>query len=91
MTRQFRIFAILVSALVAPHLGACRGNDKPAMSMAEIKIPPGANYTAADVRFMQGMIHHHAQALKMVAMAPTHGAGPSVQTLVQEDRRLAEG
>lgn len=52
--------------------------------MAEIKIPPGANYTAADVRFMQGMIHHHAQALKMAAMAPTHGAGPSVRLLCEK-------
>ena len=54
------------------------------MSMAEIKIPPGANYTAADVRFMQGMIHHHGQALKMAAMAPTHGAGPSVKLLCEK-------
>src|SRR5689334_19135502 len=30
------------------------------------------NYTAADVKFMQGMIHHHNQALLMVAMIPTH-------------------
>jgi uncharacterized protein (DUF305 family) len=84
MTRPFRSFAILVCVFVAPHLGACRGDDKPAMSMAEIKIPSGANYTAADVRFMQGMIHHHAQALKMVAIAPTHGAGPSVQLLCKK-------
>ncbi len=54
------------------------------MSMSEIKIPAGANYTVADVRFMQGMIHHHAQALRMAAMAPTHGAGPSVQILCQK-------
>ena len=54
------------------------------MSMAEIKIPPGANYTAADVRFMQGMIHHHAQALKMAAWAPTHGAGPAVSLLCEK-------
>jgi uncharacterized protein (DUF305 family) len=40
-------------------------------------------YTAADVRFMQGMIGHHAQAVLMAAMAPTHGAGNDV-------RRLAE-
>jgi len=62
---------------------ACRG-DRSSMSMAEIKIPPGANYTAADVRFMQGMIYHHGQALKMAAMAPTHGAGESVQLLSQK-------
>lgn len=27
-------------------------------------------YTGADVRFMQGMIHHHAQALEMAALVP---------------------
>jgi uncharacterized protein (DUF305 family) len=30
------------------------------------------NYTDADVKFMQGMIHHHNQALLMVVMIPTH-------------------
>src|SRR4051794_37800375 len=30
------------------------------------------NYTDADAKFMQGMIHHHNQALLMVAMIPTH-------------------
>jgi uncharacterized protein (DUF305 family) len=38
-------------------------------------------YTAADVQFMQGMIHHHAQAIVMSRWAPTHGASPAVQTL----------
>ena len=38
-------------------------------------------YTAADVRFMQGMIHHHAQAIVMAKWAPTHGASPSVRVL----------
>ncbi len=38
-------------------------------------------YTKADVDFMSGMIHHHAQAIIMAKMAPTHGAGPSVRTL----------
>jgi uncharacterized protein (DUF305 family) len=40
-------------------------------------------YTAADVHFMSAMIKHHAQAIDMSRLAPTHGAGPSV-------RRLAE-
>lgn len=39
------------------------------------------SHTAGDVAFMQGMIHHHAQALVMSAMAPTHGASPELQTL----------
>lgn len=40
-------------------------------------------YTEADVRFMSGMISHHAQALLMAHMAPTHSASPAI-------RRLAE-
>lgn len=39
------------------------------------------SYNRADVDFMTGMIHHHAQALEMAAMAPSHGASPQVQTL----------
>ena len=38
-------------------------------------------WTTADVQFMQGMIHHHAQAIEMCKWAPTHGASPQVQTL----------
>ena len=38
-------------------------------------------YTAADVRFMTGMIAHHAQAILMSSWAPTHGASAAVQTL----------
>ena len=38
-------------------------------------------YTVADVNFMSGMIHHHAQAIVMAKMAPSHGASPAVRTL----------
>ena len=38
-------------------------------------------YTEADIHFMSGMIAHHAQAIKMASMAPSHGAAPSVRTL----------
>jgi uncharacterized protein (DUF305 family) len=41
-------------------------------------------YTPADVRFMQGMIAHHAQAVVMAAMAPTHGARSDVRLLAQK-------
>lgn len=40
-----------------------------------------ARFTEADVHFMNGMIGHHAQALVMAALAPTHGASPTVRTL----------
>lgn len=35
----------------------------------------------ADAQFMAGMIHHHAQALVMSALAPTNGASPAIRTL----------
>jgi uncharacterized protein (DUF305 family) len=43
---------------------------------APVSIPKGAIYTEADVRFMQGMIAHHAQAIYMSRMAAAHGANP---------------
>jgi uncharacterized protein (DUF305 family) len=47
------------------------------MSMP-VTIPKGVLYTEADVRFMQGMIAHHAQAIYMSKMAAGHGANPRV-------------
>src|SRR5205085_3065183 len=41
-----------------------------------VNIPKGALYTAADVRFMQGMIAHHAQAIYMSRLAASRGANP---------------
>jgi uncharacterized protein (DUF305 family) len=38
-------------------------------------------YTQADIDFMSGMIHHHAQAITMSRWAPSHGASPAVQRL----------
>jgi uncharacterized protein (DUF305 family) len=38
-------------------------------------------FGAADVAFMQGMIHHHAQAILMAGWAPTHGASPAIREL----------
>ena len=40
-------------------------------------------YTEADIRFMSGMISHHAQAIKMARWAPTHGASPAVVRLTE--------
>jgi uncharacterized protein (DUF305 family) len=38
---------------------------------------------AADVGFMTDMIHHHAQALTMARMAPSHGASGEIQVLAE--------
>jgi len=40
-------------------------------------------YTAADVAFVSGMIHHHAQAIVMAGWAPSHDASPAVHTLCE--------
>jgi uncharacterized protein (DUF305 family) len=40
-------------------------------------------YTEADIHFMSGMIHHHAQAIAMAKWAPTHGASPAVQRMCE--------
>ena len=40
-------------------------------------------FTAADVRFMSGMIHHHAQAVVMAGWAQTHDARADVKVLAQ--------
>ena len=49
-----------------------------------VTIPAGALYTEADVRFMQGMIAHHAQAIHMSRMAPTRGANPRLVRFAQK-------
>jgi len=62
--------------------------DSAGLSDAEIEVLFWARqdsarmrFTAADVAFMTGMISHHAQAIVMSEMAPSHGASPTVQTL----------
>jgi uncharacterized protein (DUF305 family) len=65
--------------LYAGFAAAAAGQTTPA---AQAKADSGVQkYTAADVRFMQDRIHHHAQALAMVALVSTHGASDEVKTL----------
>jgi uncharacterized protein (DUF305 family) len=49
-----------------------------------VTIPKGVIYTEADVRFMQGMIAHHGQAIYMASMAQSHGANPRLLRLAQK-------
>jgi len=39
------------------------------------------NFIDADVKFQQGMIHHHNQALLMVAMIATHTSSPELMAV----------
>lgn len=66
-------------AFLPIQLAAAQSPSTPAQ---QVKADAGVQkYTAADVSFMQGMIHHHAQALVMAGWAMTHGASDDVRTL----------
>jgi uncharacterized protein (DUF305 family) len=79
--------ALVVSAVLlgGPSRALCQGGGMAGMSGMdmghEIVIPAGAEYTKADVEFMQGMIAHHSQAIVMSRMAESHGANPQVLKL----------
>jgi uncharacterized protein (DUF305 family) len=56
------------------------GENSKVLSPAAARVPSRAPF-AADVNFMQGMIHHHQQAVEMVALLRTHGRNKAVQKL----------
>jgi uncharacterized protein (DUF305 family) len=61
---------------------AASGGDPILTPAAQAKADSGRPaYTAADVRFMQAMILHHAQALVMAGWAPTRAARGDVKVL----------
>jgi uncharacterized protein (DUF305 family) len=68
-------------AAADPH-AAHAGHDMAAMP--PVTIPAGALITEADVRFMQHMIAHHAQAVYMTRLADSAGAGARVLTLARK-------
>ena len=92
-----RIFGGVLGALLVLTTFACRGPEAarteastPAQSTSTSDLEAlywarqdsaHADFTTADVRFMTMMITHHAQALVLSALAPTHGASEPVQTL----------
>jgi uncharacterized protein (DUF305 family) len=53
-------------------------------AVAEMTATAGARWTVADVQFMQHMIGHHAQALRMTEMARGQGASDAVVRLAQK-------
>jgi uncharacterized protein (DUF305 family) len=66
---------------VATPTPAPAGPSRADLERAALADSVRQSYTPADVDFMTGMIHHHAQALVMSFMAPTHGASPELRTL----------
>ena len=87
---------IVAVACLSPVLAGCKQAAKqpaataqtvqPGAPGAESKVVP-ANQAAAlkptdaDVKFMQSMIHHHAQAIEMVALLKTHTTTRDMQLL----------
>ena len=59
------------------------GQPSRTMTPAEARGANPVGYTDADVKFMQGMIHHHAQAVEMVELLKTHTKTPDMQKLGQ--------
>ena len=82
MTRSILSAAIGLSlAAACTTAGSSRPELTPALqARSDSGRPP---FTAADLRFMNGMIGHHAQAVVMAGWAPSHGARPDVQRLAE--------
>lgn len=84
------IAALAASACSSAHRGEIRTSPRPAPGsqvdpyVAKARADSARHpYTEADIRFMSGMISHHAQAIEMARWAPTHGASASVRTLAE--------
>ena len=73
-----------LTLLLAVPAAALAQHNHAAMGHGDIRIPEGANYTVADVQFMQGMIAHHAQAIYMSQMAERHGGNPRLLRLAKK-------
>lgn len=79
----------LAASLVCALAAACSRGVRPAAAASavapEAAPRPGERTqpAPADVRFMSGMIVHHAQAVLMSGWAPTHGASRAVAELCE--------
>ena len=80
MTRSLRAVALAIATLGAALPARAQMGEEAAIARAKAdsaRLP----YVAADIHFMSGMIGHHAQAIVMSHMAPSHDASPEVQRL----------
>lgn len=57
------------------------GEAPQVISVAKATDLSKVQFTEADVKFMQGMIGHHAQAVEMVGLLKTHTTNPDMQKL----------
>jgi uncharacterized protein (DUF305 family) len=59
------------------------GQGTKTLSAAEFSAIGAPTFVDADVLFMQGMIHHHAQALRMTALVPRRSTGNELPLLAE--------
>ena len=71
------IFALAASAGIAARAGQQRPDPPARPDLVR------QSYNEADVKFVSGMIPHHAQAVIMAGWAPTHGARQDVAVLCE--------
>lgn len=86
--RIFAAFLLMVGTIACSSTEPTKDNtseaDEKKAELEEIywdRINSSRSFTEADVKFMTGMIAHHAQALIMSRLAPENGASPSIQRL----------
>lgn len=75
---------LLVAAAFTSAVAAAAQTEHQHHGLPPVTLPAGSLVTEADVRFMQGMIAHHAQAVVMSRMAARNGASPRVLKLAQK-------
>jgi uncharacterized protein (DUF305 family) len=94
MTRRLRLAVIAISLPLAACRSGAAANPQiiqpgaPGQSSRVVGAAAAADlsrvqFTAADVRFMQGMIGHHAQALEMTALVKSQSTNEGIRTLAQ--------
>lgn len=90
-----KILKLFLVFLVVTGTMACQSTEQAATQSSENSVDKSeleelywdrienarTSYTKADVKFMTGMIAHHAQALVMSRLAPKNGASPEIQRL----------
>jgi uncharacterized protein (DUF305 family) len=59
------------------------GQGTKTLSAGEFSAIGAPTFVDADVLFMQGMIHHHAQALRMTALVPRRSTGIELPLLAE--------
>lgn len=70
----------IAAAVAVLGIASCVGTRRPATNAAANEH---RDYTVADVRFVQRMIAHHAQALAMTALLPTRTGRPDIRLLAE--------